>query len=84
VTELYDAHALGMIRLAYSMLGDRPSAEDVVQEAFCGLYRRWPYLSMRSSHGLRGNSTCLALTDVTRYLRIRTPAPEMETSGEHK
>jgi hypothetical protein len=22
------------------MLGDRPAAEDVVQEAFCGLYRR--------------------------------------------
>ena len=44
VTELYEAHALGMIRLAYIMLGDRSSAEDVVQEAFCGLYRRWPYL----------------------------------------
>src|ERR1700691_736729 len=27
------------------MLGDRPAAEDVVQEAFCGLYRRWHALS---------------------------------------
>jgi RNA polymerase sigma-70 factor (sigma-E family) len=27
------------------MLGDRPAAEDVVQEAFCGLYRRWHTLS---------------------------------------
>jgi RNA polymerase sigma factor (sigma-70 family) len=27
------------------MLGDRQSAEDVVQEAFCGLYRRWSHLS---------------------------------------
>ena len=45
VTELYQAHALGMIRLAHIMLGDRQSAEDVVQEAFCGLYRRWPHLS---------------------------------------
>lgn len=26
------------------MLGDRPSAEDVVQEAFCGLYRHWDRL----------------------------------------
>ena len=45
VTELYEAHALGLIRLAVIMLGDRPAAEDVVQEAFYGLYRRWPTLS---------------------------------------
>jgi RNA polymerase sigma-70 factor (sigma-E family) len=45
VTALYEAHALGMIRLAHIMLGDRQAAEDVVQEAFCGLYRRWPHLS---------------------------------------
>jgi RNA polymerase sigma-70 factor (sigma-E family) len=45
VTELYEAHALGLIRLAHIMLGDRSSAEDVVQEAFCGLYRRWPHLA---------------------------------------
>ena len=42
---LYQAHALGLIRLAYVMLGDRPAAEDVVQEAFCGLYRRWEHLA---------------------------------------
>ena len=45
VTAIYQAHALGLIRLAHIMLGDRPSAEDVVQEAFCGLYRRWSHLS---------------------------------------
>ncbi len=33
VTALYQAHALGLIRLAVVMLGDRPAAEDVVQEA---------------------------------------------------
>jgi RNA polymerase sigma-70 factor (sigma-E family) len=26
------------------VLGDRPAAEDVVQEAFCGLYRAWDRL----------------------------------------
>jgi DNA-directed RNA polymerase specialized sigma24 family protein len=41
VGALYQASAVSLIRLAYVMLGDRPSAEDVVQEAFCGLYRRW-------------------------------------------
>ncbi|MBO0775902.1 MAG: hypothetical protein J2P34_06265, partial [Actinobacteria bacterium] len=47
VTALYEAHALGLIRLAHVMLGQRQGAEDVVQEAFCGLYRRWPRLSDR-------------------------------------
>jgi len=45
VTALYQAHALGLIRLAYLMLGDAAAAEDVVQEAFTGLYRRWAELS---------------------------------------
>jgi DNA-directed RNA polymerase specialized sigma24 family protein len=27
------------------MLGDKPSAEDVVQEAYCGLYRNWARLA---------------------------------------
>jgi RNA polymerase sigma-70 factor (sigma-E family) len=45
VGALYQASAVGLIGLAYVMLGDRPSAEDVVQEAFCGLYRRWDRLA---------------------------------------
>lgn len=45
ITVLYQAHALGLTRLAYVMLGDRASAEDVVQEAFYGLYRNWPKLA---------------------------------------
>lgn len=49
VTALYQAHAVGLIRLAVVMLGDRGAAEDVVQEAFCGLYRRWQHLSDHAS-----------------------------------
>ena len=45
VTSLYQAHAVPFLRLAIVMLGDRASAEDVVQEAFCSLYRRWRHLS---------------------------------------
>ena len=45
VTALYERHALGLTRLAFLMLGDRQTAEDVVQEAFCGLYRAWDRMS---------------------------------------
>ena len=44
VTELYARHALGLVRLAVLLVGDRASAEDVVQDAFLGLYRRWDRL----------------------------------------
>jgi RNA polymerase sigma-70 factor (sigma-E family) len=44
ITALYQEHALNLTRLAYVMLGDRPAAEDVVQEAFLGLHRRWSQL----------------------------------------
>jgi RNA polymerase sigma-70 factor (sigma-E family) len=45
VAELYEAHALGLTMLAHVMLGDKASAEDVVQDAFFGLYRNWAKLS---------------------------------------
>jgi RNA polymerase sigma-70 factor (sigma-E family) len=41
VTGLYQAHATGLVKLAVIMLGDRAAAEDVVQDAFFGLYRNW-------------------------------------------
>jgi RNA polymerase sigma-70 factor (sigma-E family) len=44
VTALYAEHALGLVRLAVIMLGDQAAAEDVVQDAFLGLYRRWDSL----------------------------------------
>jgi RNA polymerase sigma-70 factor (sigma-E family) len=44
ITALYKTHALSLTRLAYVMLGDRPAAEDVVQEAFLGLHKRWNQL----------------------------------------
>ena len=41
VTALYREHALGLTRLAFLVLADRHAAEDVVQDAFCGLFRAW-------------------------------------------
>jgi RNA polymerase sigma-70 factor (sigma-E family) len=44
VGALYEGHAVSFIRLAVVILGDVAAAEDVVQDAFCGLYRRWHHL----------------------------------------
>ena len=38
VTALYQAYATGLVRLAMLMLADQQAAEDVVQDAFLGLY----------------------------------------------
>jgi RNA polymerase sigma-70 factor (sigma-E family) len=51
VTALYAEHGLRLVRLAVIMLGDRATAEDVVQDAFLGLYRRWDSLT-DTSHPL--------------------------------
>lgn len=44
IAALYREHWLGLVRLALLMLGDRPSAEDVVQESFTTLYVKWDRL----------------------------------------
>lgn len=44
VSDLYQAHALALVRVAKLLLGDQPSAEDVVQDAFLSLYRALPRL----------------------------------------
>ena len=44
VAALYRAHAVTLIRIALMLLGDQPSAEDVVQDAFLGLQRGLPRL----------------------------------------
>ncbi len=45
MTALYHEHALSLIRLAYIVLGSPAWAEDVVHDAFCGLYRRWEHVA---------------------------------------
>ena len=41
VSVLYQTHALALKKLAFLMTGDQPTAEDIVQDAFLGLCRRW-------------------------------------------
>jgi RNA polymerase sigma-70 factor (sigma-E family) len=86
VTALYQCHALGLIRLAHIMLGDRPSAEDVVQEAFCGLYRRWGQLSdaARAPVYLRSSvlNGCRSLLRRRMVRRSRADQEQPVTSAE--
>ncbi len=56
VSDLYRAHGLPMVRIALLLVGDKPTAEDVVQDAFAGLYRM--------SHRLSNTDKALA------YLRV--------------
>ena len=49
VTELFQAHHLELVRLAVLMVGDLATAEDVVQDAFEQLHRRWHHLRRPSS-----------------------------------
>jgi RNA polymerase sigma-70 factor (sigma-E family) len=44
VSDLHRSHALALVRVAMLLLGDQPSAEDVVQDAFIGLYGAWARL----------------------------------------
>lgn len=48
VTGLYQQHRLRLIGMALVLTGDRATAEDVVQEAFAGLYRAMPRLADRN------------------------------------
>nr|WP_322098132.1 SigE family RNA polymerase sigma factor [Nakamurella alba] len=41
IDDLYRSHRMGMVRLAILLVDDQASAEDVVQEAFAGLFRNW-------------------------------------------
>jgi RNA polymerase sigma factor (sigma-70 family) len=44
ITELYRQHRLRLVSTALVLVGDRPTAEDVVQDAFAGLHQAMPRL----------------------------------------
>src|ERR1700734_811666 len=81
VTALYQGHALGLTRLAFVMLGDRQAAEDVVQEAFCGLYRAWDRLPDHGNvHGYLRVSVLNGCRSALRRSR-RVPRPLAVPAG---
>jgi len=83
VTALYQAHATGLVRLAMLVLGDQSAAEDVVQEAFLGLYRHWGGLSDPGRAVAYARSSVLnGCRDVLRRRSRRIPAALLEPNAE--
>jgi RNA polymerase sigma-70 factor (sigma-E family) len=82
VTALYQAHATGLVRLAMLMLGDQSAAEDVVQDAFLGLYRRWGKLDDPDRALTYVRSSVLnGCRDVLRRRSRRIPAALLEPNA---
>jgi hypothetical protein len=83
VTALYQAHATGLVRLAMLMLGDQSSAEDVVQDAFFGLYRRWDALGDPGRAVAYARASVLnGCRDVLRRRSRKIPAALVEPPAE--
>jgi RNA polymerase sigma-70 factor (sigma-E family) len=84
VTALYQAHATGLVRLAMLMLGgDQGAAEDVVQDAFLGLYRRWNTLADPARAVAYARSSVLnGCRDALRKRSRRVPAALLEPHAE--
>jgi RNA polymerase sigma-70 factor (sigma-E family) len=88
VSELYQATAIGLIRLAYVILGDRQAAEDVVQDAFCNLFLRWDRLShVQGAEYYVRVAVLNACRSVLRHRAVRgrrvlyeLPAPSVEAA----
>jgi RNA polymerase sigma-70 factor (sigma-E family) len=88
VTQLYAAHYAGLVRLAALLLRDHAEAEEVVQDAFVALHRRWrrlrdpgsatAYLRTSVVHGTR--SVQRRRTVAARH--TETPQPDAP-SAEH-
>jgi RNA polymerase sigma factor (sigma-70 family) len=82
VGELYREHALGLTRLAVVLVGDLETAQDVVQDAFAGLYSAWPRLRnpakaplyLRSAV-LNGARSVLRARNRRRSLRLHYEPP---------
>ncbi|WP_246005274.1 SigE family RNA polymerase sigma factor [[Actinomadura] parvosata] len=47
MSELFLVHRLALVRLAFLLVSDQETAEDVVQDAFAAVYRRWSTLTDR-------------------------------------
>jgi len=82
VEQLYREHRLHMVRLAYLLVGDRESAEDIAQDAFAALHRHWRQLrSTDAAIGYLRTATVNGARSLLRRRRTvrRFPQPDEST-----
>lgn len=87
---LFAAHHGRLVGLARLLVDDVPSAEDVVQDAFAGLVRRWPwlrdkdralgYLQAAVVNGARSNLR-RRRTETLNRVKAASAAPSAETDA---
>lgn len=82
VDDLFRAHAVSLVRVATLLLGDQPSAEDVVQEAFLNLHRGLPGLRDRGKAAgylrvsvINGSRSVLRARKRARLRRVQHEPP---------
>jgi RNA polymerase sigma-70 factor (sigma-E family) len=85
--QLYDAHYVRLVRLAVLLLGDVGRAEEVVQDSFVAIYRRWDRLHdadvpayLRQTVVNRSRSVLRHLSVVSRHA---PHAPVDEPGADH-
>jgi RNA polymerase sigma-70 factor (sigma-E family) len=80
VSDLYARHRVGLTRLALLLVDEEQTAQDVVQEAFAGLYRRWPEIrpadSVAAQNYLRSSVLNLSRSELRRRRTARGYVPE--------
>lgn len=72
LTALFLAHQARLVGLARLLVDDLPTAEDVVQDAFTALHRRWPWI--RDKPGAVGYLQASVVNGARSSLRRRRTA----------
>jgi RNA polymerase sigma factor (sigma-70 family) len=85
ITALFDAHYRHLLGLARRLLDDPADAEDVVMDAFVGLFRRWDsvrrtddayfYLRASVANGSRNRLRRLRMAAARLFTQLDRPAP---------
>ncbi|GAA1578472.1 SigE family RNA polymerase sigma factor [Kribbella hippodromi] len=70
VSALYGREWRGLVRLAVLVIDDRQTAEDIVQEAFAQLYRRWPLKDSGKALGYLRTTVLNASRSALRRRRV--------------
>jgi RNA polymerase sigma-70 factor (sigma-E family) len=81
VEQLFRSHRLGMVRLAVLLVDDRETAEDVTQDAFTSLHRRWDSLDSQDA-AVAYLRTCVinAARSILRRRRTVRQNPQPDTA----